>query len=105
MKTFIIATMLTAGVLLQPQAAPMEHNGQPSATTTVATTVGENQTNARTIETTELASIRGGEAAACYTWYDENLDKHGMCCLNLWLFKVCLDVNESEIDRFLSSIF
>ena len=105
MKTFIIATILSVGVLLRPQMAPGGNNAEITYATTVTSPSGIHGAAPRLLERGEAASIQGGGIAECYSYYDANYDEHGICCLNLWLFRLCVDVNVSDVGRFISSLF
>ena len=105
MKTFIIATILSVGVLLRPEMAPNINclDVKYAATTTVS--IGVQTVVPRVMERAETMSIHGGGIAECVEYYDGNNDEHQLCCLNLWFFKLCFDVNLSEVKRFISSLF
>lgn len=105
MKTFIIATILSVGVLLRPQMAPTGNNVEISYTTTVTSVASVHGAAPRLLERGETASIQGGGVVECYSYYDANYDEHGTCCLNLWFFRLCFDVNVSEVGRLISSLF
>jgi hypothetical protein len=104
MKTFIIATMLTAGVLLQPQTATVGRCGQIDNKATISANNTLYNTASTVLEKAEMQSLQGAGILDCYGWVDENGDRHGMCCVNLWLFRLCGDVNVSAVDRLLSSL-
>jgi hypothetical protein len=105
MKTIIITTLLSVGVFLRPELAPKGSDAQVDDGTKVATSAVAPSTAPRILEEGETSSMRGGGIGECYSYYDANFDEHGICCLSLWLFSLCVDVNVSEIGRFISSVF
>jgi hypothetical protein len=104
MKTLIIATILSAGVLLRPPMAPMETNCQGNQKAIAAKLASTTSGALQTLSTQEMQSTRGAGILECYNWTDQNKDSHAMCCVNLWLFKICLDVNVSDIERVINSV-
>jgi hypothetical protein len=105
MKTIIIATLLSVGVLLRPEMAPTGSDIKINDVAAIATPAGSYYAVPRILERSESESIQGGGFMFCYKWYDENLDEHGVCCLNFWIFRLCFDVNVSEAERLISSVF
>jgi hypothetical protein len=104
MKTLIIAAILSVGILLRPQVAPMENSGEVNPKATNSVVVSNQKIIASVLEKSEMQSLRGAGILECYSWVDLQGDKHGMCCVNLWLFRLCGDVNVSEVERLISSI-
>jgi hypothetical protein len=104
MKTFIIATVLSVGILLRPQVAPMENAGQVNLKATSSLITSDQKIGSTILEKGEMQSLHGAGILECYSWVDLEGDKHGMCCVNFWLFRLCGDVNVSEVQRLISSI-
>jgi hypothetical protein len=104
MKTLIIATILSVGVLLRPQTAPVEINRDDNQTVTMTGVVHATSATLQTLSTQEMLSARGAGLLECYGWRDQNNDSHAMCCVNLWLFRICFDVNVSDIERAINSL-
>lgn len=104
MKTLIIATILSAGVFLRPSLAPVENSGQDDQKMTTTSVANATCATLQTLSTQEMQSVRGSGILECYNWRDQNNDLHGMCCVNLWLFRICLDVNVSDIERFINNL-
>lgn len=105
MKTIIITALLSIVVFVRPELAPKGGDAQVDDGTRVATNAVAFSTAPRILDEGETASMRGGGIGECYSYYDANYDEHGICCLSLWLFRLCVDVNVSEVERFISSIF
>jgi hypothetical protein len=95
MKTFIIATLLSVGVLLRPGVAPVVHITQTdNATVTVA---DQSQTAPRPLDKTELETAVGG-VLSCFGEIDKNgTSVYYTCCINLWIIKLCGSVYLGEI--------
>jgi hypothetical protein len=95
MKTFIIATILSAGVLLRPEMAP---GGNKAQTDNAAVTVAaQSQTAQQPLDKTALNAAIGG-VISCYGEIDKNRTSvYYTCCINLWLIKICASVYLGEI--------
>jgi hypothetical protein len=104
MKTLIIATILFVGMLLRPQTVPVGSNGEDISVVTSSGVVSANNATIEALRVDEMESARGAGIFECAGWVDQNGDKHGMCCLNLWLFRLCAEVNISDIERLVSSL-
>jgi hypothetical protein len=95
MKTFIIASILTVGVLLQPKMAPTGYNIQSDSATTIAAI--ENQALPQTLPDTEMNAIVG-VGATCSGEIDKNgTSVYYTCCASLWIFRVCVSVYLGEV--------
>jgi hypothetical protein len=101
MKTFIIVTILSVGVLLRPEMAPTVNSDQKS---TVVTIVNTNHASPTMLGGAEMRAIQGAGFLECAYYYDVDGDAHQMCCINFWLFKLCGDVNVSAAQRLIMSL-
>jgi hypothetical protein len=105
MKTFIIATILSVGVLLRPGMVPAAHDTRFSDNEATAVGLKEFHTSANILLAGDLEELRGAGIIDCYEYFDGDFDLHQMCCLNLWLFKICGDINISAVQRLVGSLF
>lgn len=104
MKTFIIATILSAGVLLRPALAPSGNKVLTDENTTSSFLSVTGNANANPLLKTEMETLQGGGIVECAGYIDTDGDRHEMCCLNLWIFRVCGDLNMSACQRLVSSL-
>ena len=104
MKTFIIATILSVGVLLRPETAT-NVNGATIYSKEISTEIVEQfHPNEQPLTTDEMQSLKGAGIIECASYLDVDGDYHEMCCLNLWLFKICGDINLSAAERLIRSL-
>jgi hypothetical protein len=101
MKTFIIATILSVGVLLRPEVAPaigdmQIHNQMASMGAAIQT-----QPTANVLDEAEMKGAQGGGIFACHQELDASGDIYVSCCVDLWLFRVCFEVNWSAFQRMI----
>jgi hypothetical protein len=102
MKTTIITTLLAVGMLLRPQPIPTTSNGAiPDNPMTISVT---QQATPQVLKTVEMNSAVGSGLTGCFDQRDANGDVYTTCCVDLWVFAVCVSVNWSAIDRLLSSL-
>jgi hypothetical protein len=101
MKASIIIVMLIIGAILRPQTAPSSNGLSNEAGPVVAVAAHDVHSTAGILTAVEMTQTVGGEATGCFLTTDKNGDSIGMCCLNLWLFELCVGVNLSAIDRLL----
>jgi hypothetical protein len=99
MKAFMIIALLAAAILLRPQMT--------STTDIVAANDGTTLAHAQTRHLTpeEMGSTIGAGIVECGDYYDLDGDYHVTCCVNVWIFKICGDVNFGPAQRFINSIF
>jgi hypothetical protein len=91
MKTFIIATMLTAGMLLQPATAPTGSATQHMDVVTAASTQDE------PLDNTNMNSIIG-EGLNCSGEIDRNgTSVYYTCCASIWVIRICVSIYVGEI--------
>jgi hypothetical protein len=95
MKTFIVVTILSVGVLLRPEMAPSGNNEQTNnATATVAV---ENHASSQGLDKTDLNAVIGG-GLSCSGEIDKNgTSVYYTCCASLWIIRVCASVYLGEI--------
>jgi hypothetical protein len=99
MKTTIITTLLAVGMLLRPQPMPIADNGAiPDNPVTISAT---QQTAPQVLNTAEMKTVVGNGLTGCYQTKAENGDVYVTCCLDLWIFAVCVAVNYSAIQRII----
>lgn len=102
MKTTIITTLLAVGMLLRPQPIPTTNNGVlPDNPMALSVT---QQTTAQVLKTVEMNSAVGSGLSGCFDQKAANGDVYTTCCVDLWIFAVCVSVNWSAIDRLLASL-
>lgn len=95
MKTFIIATILSVGVLLRPEMAPIGNSAQTD--NTVVTVAAQTQTAPQPLDKTSLKTAIGGDLS-CFGEIDKNgTSVYQTCCLKLWIFRICVSVYLGEI--------
>jgi hypothetical protein len=91
MKTFIIATMLTAGVLLQPATVPTgsaEHQMEAVTATSI---------QSQALDNTNLNAIIG-QGLNCSGEIDRNgTSVYYTCCASIWIIRVCVSIYVGEI--------
>jgi hypothetical protein len=88
MKTFIIATILSAGVLLRPQMAPTVNNQQPTLKSVDIVSVTALQESARQLADQKMNEVIGNGIFDC-EWLIEDGVVYGRCCVGFWIFKIC----------------
>ena len=97
MKTTIITTLLAVGMLLRPQPMPNTNNSViPDNPMAIGVT---QQSTPQVLESAEMNSAIGGGLSGCFQQKAENGDVYGTCCVDLWIFAVCISVNWSAIER------
>jgi hypothetical protein len=99
MKTFIIATILSVGVLLRPQMAPASSDKQIHDQITTIGTTNRSQPAERALNDLEMKGAHGAGLAQCSHVLDASGDIYVSCCINLWLFRLCAEVNWSAVER------
>ena len=97
MKSLIIIALLAVGVLLQPPA------GQASNTMNVkpATAMVQEQAAGKILSTSQMIQAQGAGVLECHEEVSADGDTYFSCCVNLWLFRLCFEVNWSAIERML----
>jgi hypothetical protein len=103
MKTTIITMILAVGILLRPQPKSTPDQALIADNATVAGTM--QHSGPQLLKTSEMnAAVGGDQLTGCYLTKAENGDTYATCCLDLWIFSVCLGVNWSALDRFVSTL-
>jgi hypothetical protein len=100
MKTFIVVTILSVGVLLRPEMAPSGDSMQGQNYQVVAEATTQTQPAPSALNNAEMSGIQGG-LAECHEELGTNGDIYVSCCLDFWLFRLCFEVNWSAITRVL----
>jgi ABC-type cobalamin transport system ATPase subunit len=96
MKTFIIATILCAGVLLQPQ---MVQGTNAQIDNTAVTVAAGSQTAPQPLDKTTLNAAVGG-MISCFGEIGENgTSVYQTCCANFWIIRICVSVYLGEVSR------
>jgi hypothetical protein len=99
MKTTIITTLLAVGMLLRPQPITVADNAAiPDNPRSISTT---QQTTPQVLNTAEMNAAHGSGISGCYQSKAENGDVYVTCCLDLWIFAVCVAVNWSAVERII----
>jgi hypothetical protein len=101
MKTFMIATILSVGVLLRPDVAPPSGKMQDHNQIAAIGTTTQTQQTGNSLSVVEMRGAQGSGLFQCTTVLDASGDVYQSCCLNLWLFRICAEVNWSAITRLL----
>ncbi|MDP2883742.1 MAG: hypothetical protein Q8P51_01815 [Ignavibacteria bacterium] len=99
MKTTIITTLLAVGMLLRPQLMPNTVNSViPDNLTAIGVT---QQATPQVLKTVEMNSAVGSGISGCYQQIAENGDRYTTCCVDFWIFAICISVNVSAIERLI----
>ena len=100
MKHLIITAIVSLGLVAQSGTVSIEqqtHNGQAVAVVGSSPGDGSQQLSAQ-----ETRNAIGGEnLTGCWAYMDAEGDIRGICCLDLWIIRICVDVNLSELKEFL----
>ncbi len=99
MKTTIITTLLAVGMLLRPQPMPIADNGA-TLENQVAISATQ-QTAPQVLKTAEMNTAVGSGLTGCFQQVAANGDVYGICCVDLWIFAICVSVNWSAIERLI----
>jgi|WetSurMetagenome_2_1015567.scaffolds.fasta_scaffold320652_2 hypothetical protein len=97
MKTSIVAALLAVGLLLRPQPTPITDNG--AATNGPVSIVAAQPATPQILNTAEMQTAIGAGLTGCFQQVAANGDVYGTCCIDLWIFAVCVSVNWSAIER------
>jgi hypothetical protein len=105
MKTTLIILLLAVAVLLGPPTiATGESVG--AANNQVALNVADHhQVTAQALNDAEMNVAVGGGMSGCFKAVDANGDLYGTCCVDLWIFTICVSVNYSAVERAIGSLF
>jgi hypothetical protein len=99
MKTTIITTLLAVGMLLRPQPMPFADNGAiPDNPVVISAT---QQTAPQVLTAADMNTAVGNGLTGCYQTKAENGDIYVTCCLDLWIFAICVAVNYSAVSRII----
>ncbi|MCX6145353.1 MAG: hypothetical protein NTZ35_19275 [Ignavibacteriales bacterium] len=101
MKTFIVATLIVVGISLRPQTLPTLSDKQAHGQITTIGATNQYQAVARVLDDLEMKAAHGSGLFQCTTVLDASGDIYQSCCVNLWLFRLCAEVNWSAIQRLL----
>ena len=99
MKTTILTTLLAVGMLLRPQSTQIASTGAIQDNPVTISTV--QQTAPRVLTAADMNTAVGNGLTGCYQTKAENGDVYVTCCLDLWIFAVCVAVNYSAIQRII----
>lgn len=97
MKTTIFTTLLAVGMLLRPQPIPVANNAAMTGNPVTISAI--QQATPQVLNTAEMTAAVGGGLTGCFQQVAENGDIYGTCCLDLWIFSVCVSVNWSALQR------
>ncbi len=95
MKTTLLIALLAVGMLLRPQPIMDLQNNQTSGGAVAV--AASQQTPPRLLNTAEMNSTVGSGIAGCYESKAANGDTYITCCVDLWIFAVCVAVDWTAI--------
>jgi hypothetical protein len=99
MKTIILSSLLAVGMLLRPQPMPIANTvAAPDNSVAISAT---QQATPQVLKTGEMNTAVGNGIAGCYQSRDASGDVYVTCCVDLWLFAVCVGVNWSAVQRLI----
>jgi hypothetical protein len=99
MKTTIITALLAVGMLLRPQPVQVANNGMiPDNPGAISAT---QQTTPQVLSTAEMNTAIGKGLTGCYQTKANNGDVYVTCCLDLWIFTVCVAVNYTALQSII----
>ena len=93
MKTSIVVALLAVGMLVRPQ--PMT-NLQIDQVSGAAVTVSQ-PTSPHLLNPTEMNNAIGSGISGCYESKASNGDTYVTCCVDLWVFAICVAVNWTAV--------
>lgn len=105
MKTALITMLLAVAVLLGPQTIATGESISTISDQVALNVADHNQATTRVLNEAEMNAAVGGGITGCFQSTDGNGDLYGTCCVDLWIFTICVSVNESAIERAISSLF
>ncbi|HTY39251.1 MAG TPA: hypothetical protein VMH23_19200 [Bacteroidota bacterium] len=99
MKTTIVVTLLAVGMLLRPQPAFNVHDAMiPTASVTAVST---HATATHPLSAADMSNAIGNGLSGCTESKAANGDTYVTCCLDLWIFAICVAVNWSALERII----
>ncbi|MGA3243141.1 MAG: hypothetical protein ABSE41_00875 [Bacteroidota bacterium] len=99
MKTTLLTTLLAVGMLLRPQSMQIASTGAiPDNPVAISAT---QQTTPHVLSSAEMNASVGNGLTGCYQTKAENGDVYVTCCVDLWIFAVCVAVNYSAVQRII----
>jgi len=101
MKTFIIATILSVGVLLRPEMAPTVNDMQCHKEITAVGAEYLAQPTATTLSHMDMERAQGSGVFECHQELSASGYIYVSCCLDLWFFRLCFEVNWSAVAALL----
>jgi hypothetical protein len=84
-------------MLLRPQ--PMSIADNTALTDNPVAISATHQTTPQVLNGAEMNATIGGEMSGCFQQIAASGDVFGTCCLDLWIFSICVSVNFSAIER------
>jgi hypothetical protein len=99
MKTSIVAILLAVGLLLRPQPTPVAVNGV--VPDTPVNLVAVQAEGPQVLSSAEMTSTVGAGITGCYETKAANGDTYVTCCLDVWIFAICMAVNWSAVQRLI----
>ena len=103
MKHLIITAIVSLGLVAQSGIVSVDqqaNTGQAIAAVGSGAGGGSQQLSAQ-----ETRSAIGGEnLTGCWGYLDLLGDMHEICCLDVWIFKICIDLNVSAAERLIKSL-
>jgi hypothetical protein len=99
MKTTILTTLLAVGMLLRPQPMTIAENSA-LANNPVAITATQ-QATPQVLTVADMKAAVGKGITGCYQTTAADGDVYVTCCLDLWIFAVCVAVNYSAVQRII----
>jgi|GEM_PF-1285105 hypothetical protein len=104
MKHLIIAAIVLISVGVQPTSAPtLEPQSMQNEQILKVSPIDEAN---QALSAPEMATIVGGDnLTGCWDYVDATGDLHIICCLDLWIFSICVDTNVGQIERWIGELF
>ena len=99
MKTSLLTALVVIGVLLQAAVVPTVNN------VLTGTAANQHQTTMQTAGAAQMNNAVGAGLNGCWQYKGADGSTYGMCCVDLWLFAVCVTVNMTAVGNLVNSIF
>ena len=97
--------LLALAVLLGLQAKVTGKTSSAANDQMVLNVASQDHATARALNQTEMSAATGGGMTGCSQTVDASGDVYGTCCVDLWIFSICVSVNYSAVERTISSLF
>lgn len=105
MKTALITILVALAVLLGPQTMATGESASRANDQLALNVAHQDQTTVQALNQDEMNAAFGGGMTGCFQSVDGNGDVYGTCCVDLWIFTICVSVNYSAVERAIASLF